>query len=131
MSLLRIRERERTAVGTGEEYLLNVGLYSGHGIDMKFIFIRISTRLLPSFHLMTARAGGLAGFRNLGVGLLGLGFSAGAEGWDELYATFVEGQRMTEVHDGIVRAGEWQVFWNQADRLDGVPTREVRRVTDR
>lgn len=128
MSLLRIKER--TAVGTGEEYFLNVGLWPGHGIDMKFIFIRISG-LLPSFHLMTARAGGLAGFRSLGAGLFGLGFSAGTEGWDELYAAFVEGQRMTEVHNGIVRAGEWQVFWNQADRLDGVPTREVRRVIDR
>jgi hypothetical protein len=60
-----------------------------------------------------------------------LGFSAGAEGWNELDTAFVESQRMAEVNDGIVRAGEWQVFWDQADRLHGVPIRDVRRVIDR
>lgn len=66
---------------------------------------------------------GLAVFGSLGFCPLLLGFSAGTIGWDELDAAFVKGQRMTEVDDGIVRAREWQVFWNQSDRLHGVPTR--------
>jgi len=106
-------------MGTDEEYLLNVGLWPGQGVDM--IFVAIGP--LSSFDLIVAvHTGDVAVFGNLCFQLLGLGFSAGAEGGDELYTTFVEGQSMTEVDDGIVRAGERQVFWNQADRLDGVPT---------
>jgi len=91
------------------------------------IFVLVgSSGPLPSFDLIVAvRADDVAVFGNLCLQLLGLGFSAGAEGGDELYTTFVEGQGMTEVDDGIVRAGEWQVFWNQADRLNGVPTQEM------
>lgn len=108
-------------MGTDEEYLLNVGLWPGQGVDMIFI-VRFSGPLPSSGPLVAVHTGDVAVFGNLRLRLLGLGFSAGAEGGDELYTTFVEGQGMTEVDDGIVRAGERQVFWNQADRLDGVPT---------
>lgn len=117
-----MEERKRTAVDAGEEYLFDVGLWPGHGIDMKFILVRLS-RPLPSFDLIwTILTGGLALFGDLGVCPLGFGLSAGAEGWYELDTVFIESQCMAEVHNGIVRAGEWQVFWNQPDRLHGVPT---------
>ena len=101
---------------------------------MKFVFVRLSGPL-SSFHLVILVIAVLTGsdamFGNLGLCPLCLGFSTGAEGWNELDTVFVESQRMSEVDDGIVRTGEWQVFWNQADGLDGVPAGDVRLVIDR
>ena len=93
-------------MGASEEHLFNVGLLPGHGIDVEFVLVGLS-RPLSSFHLIvTILANGHTLFGNLGVCPLWLGFSTGAEGWDELDTTFIERQRMAEVGNGIVRAGE-------------------------
>ena len=47
----------------------------------------------------------------------------GGEGWHELDTMFVESQRMTEVHNGIVRPGEWRRSLKQSSRFNGVPGR--------
>ena len=87
---LRVEEPERTAVGTGEEHLFNIGLLPGHGINMLLVFVRLSGQL-PSFDLMmTVLANGLAVFGSR-ISLRSLLFSVCAEGWDKLDATFVEG----------------------------------------
>jgi hypothetical protein len=57
-------------VGTDEEYLLNVALWPGHGIDMKFVFIRLSRPLTSLNPIMGVDAGDIAVFGNLGVCLL-------------------------------------------------------------
>jgi len=80
---------------------------------------------------MTVNTSSIVVFGSLGVLLLWLGFTTGAKGGDELDTVLVESQGMTEVHNGIVRAGERQVFWNQSDRLHGVPMRRYEtRVID-
>lgn len=76
--------------------------------------------------MMAVRTGYIGVFGDLSVPFLGLGFSTGTERWEELDAALIEGQGMTEDQDGIVRTGKRQVFRDQADRLDGVPTKEVR-----
>lgn len=50
-----------------------------------------------------------------------LAFSTGAKEGYELDTMLVESHGMTEVYDSIVGTGEWQVFWNQSDGLNGVP----------
>ena len=110
-------------MSAGEEDLFNVGFLPAHGVDMVFELRRLS-RQLSSLDLMSAvLASDLAVFGNLGVCPLGLGLSPGAERWDELDTAFVESQSMAEVQNGVVRTGEWQVLWNQSDRLHGVPMR--------
>ena len=114
----------RTAVDAGEEHLFNIGLRPGHGIDFKFVL----ERPLGHFSFMMAivlaiLVDDLTGFGNILAFLPVLGLSTGAEGWDELDATFVERQRVAEVQNGVIRAGERQVFRNQANRLYGIPAR--------
>jgi hypothetical protein len=108
-------------VGTGEEYLFDIGLLPSHGINMVFVRVGGTSGCLSTFDLVVAvLALGVIG--NFGVRPLELGLSTGTEGGDELDTALVESQRMAEVYNGIVRAGEWQVFGNQSDGLHGVPT---------
>lgn len=65
----------------------------------------------------------VVGMGSLGVCGIVLVFSPGAERWDELDAMLVESQGMAEMDDGIVGTREWQVLWDQSDRLYGVPRR--------
>lgn len=102
MSLLWIKEAERTAVGAGKEYLFDVGFWPGQGVDMKLIFVGLSGPLSPFDFIMAAFTGNFALFGNLGVRPLRLGFSAGTEGWDKFDTVFVESYGMTEMDDGIV-----------------------------
>lgn len=106
--------RGLTAVGAGEEYLSYVGIWPGHGIDTSFVIQLLARPVSLIGLVMVVWIGGL------GACLLKFE-SAGAEGWEEFDATLVESQGMAEIDDGVVRAREWQVFWNQSDGLHGVP----------
>lgn len=114
----------RTTMSAGEEHLLDVGLCQ-QGIDLIFVLVR-GPGPLPCFNLVVEDilVGGVVG--SLGGCRLVLEFSPGAEEWDELDTMLVESQGMAEMNDGVVRAREWQVFWNQTDRLHGVPTQSMR-----
>ena len=81
--------------------------------------------------MSTVLASDLAVLGNLGFSPPGLGLSPSTERWDELDTAFVESQSMAEVLNGIVGTGEWQVLWNQSNRLHGVPTGDVRWVIGR
>jgi hypothetical protein len=83
-------------VGAGKEYLLNVGIWPGHIVHV--VFVVISGQRSSSFS--------------------GRGCSA-VEERDEFDTVLVEGQRVAEVHDGVVRSGKGQVPWYQSDRLHG------------
>ena len=98
-------------MGADEEYLLDVGLCPGEGIDVSFELKR-RPRPLGSFQLVVSILAD-EGIGDLGVCRLCLGLSrTGAEGWDEFDAVLVESQRMAEMDNGIIRAREWQVFRN-------------------
>ena len=118
----RTGEQGRTAVGPDEEYLFDVGDLPGHLVDTSLELGRVSRPGSPFNLMMTVLGNGLAVFGNCSICPLMLGCSAGAEGWDELDTTFVQGQSMAEMHNGIVRARERQVLWNQSDRVHCVPT---------
>ena len=105
-------------MGASEEHLFDIGRWSGRVIDSKFPVVGRSGRLSPLQLLRTFLASGLG---SLGVRPLGFGFPTGAVKWDELDTAFIERQRMAEVHNGIVRAGERQVSWNHSSRSYGVP----------
>jgi hypothetical protein len=117
-------------VSAGEEYLLDVGRWPGQFIDAIFVPLR-PVRSLSSFELVMAMfADGVARIGNLGVDRV-LFMFYGAKEWEELDTMLVESQGMAEMDDGIVRAREWQVFWNHSDRLHGVPAEGMRRSIDR
>ena len=110
-------------MGADEEHLYHVGFLSAHGVDTIFEFGRLSRPLAPVHLMGGALTSDLAVFGNLGVCPLGFVTPAGAKGWDELDTAFVKSQSMAEVHNGIVRTRERQVFRNQSDRLHGVPAK--------
>ena len=120
-------------MGSGEEYLFDIGDLPGRLIDTGFIIEheRAFRRCSPFHSMMSVLANGCAVAGNCGVYplpllpllLLLLGFPAGEVGWDELDAVFVQGYSMPEVLDGIIRGGECEVLWNQSDRVHSVPTR--------
>lgn len=107
----------------GEEHLLDVCIWPGHGIDMSLVLMRC-TGPLSSFDLVMGVLTD-AGIGNGRLRRLFLGFPPGAEEWNKLDAMFIESQGMAEMQDSIVRARERQVFWDQSDGLDRVPTEGV------
>jgi hypothetical protein len=78
------------AVSASEEYLFNIAIRPGHGIDVIFVLVRCS-RPFSSFHpVTTIPTGGVVGFGSLGVCGVMLGLSAGAKEWDEFDTVLVE-----------------------------------------
>ena len=119
-----MEELGRTTVDAGEEHLFNVGLRPGHGIDFEFVLERPLGHFSFMMVVMVAiLVDDPTVFGNILAFLPVLGLSTGTEGWDELDATFVERQRVSEVQNGVVRTGERQVFRNQANGLYGIPAR--------
>lgn len=100
-------------MGASKEYLFDVGIWSTQSIDLSFVIVRClgapPTRVRPACFL---------NHRSYG---------SSAEGRHELDATLIKSQRVTEIYDGIVRTGEWQVFWDNSDRLYSVPISENMR----
>ena len=90
-------------MGTGEEYFFDIGLLPSHGINMGFVRVGGTSRCLSTLDLIVAMLA-VGVIRNFGVRPLEFGLSTGTEGGDELDTAFVQGQRMAEMHNGIVRA---------------------------
>ena len=94
-------------MSAGEEHLFDVSHRPGDFIEFVFKLSLFGNLSLDSVTSILVDCLG-----NLGVCPLVIRYLSGAEEWDELDAVFVESQRMAEVQNGVVRAGEWQVFWN-------------------
>lgn len=104
-------------MGASKEYLFNVGFIVNYFPDI--------TGALPRPNLrINIHSNDLGRFGNLGVFSLDLDASTGAEQWQELGTAFIESQRMAEVQNSTVRAGEWQVIVQESNGLYGVPAHE-------
>jgi hypothetical protein len=75
-----LKSWERTAVGTGEEHLFDVGTNHIQAIESIFVLVNLAVRLIEE---------------------------STVKRWDELDTALVESQRVAETGDGIVRIGEW------------------------